>query len=126
MSLFSSPGAFRARVPKTREACYVRQMSWSEFLSIPEKLDAMLKLLHKLQKEGDHVSQELDTLETQVRSNTDLVKSAVTLINGIAQQLADCKQEPQRIQALSDELKKDASDLAAAIAANTPAEPPTP
>lgn len=49
--------------------------------------------------------------------------SAVTLIQGMADQIVALKNDPVKLQAFADELKQDADDLAAAVAANTPATP---
>lgn len=66
---------------------------------------------------------ELDTLIAQVASTTDLERSAITLIQGIAQQLEDAKTDPAKIQELADTLKNSADALAAAIIAETPVVP---
>ena len=65
---------------------------------------------------------EFDTLTAQVKANTDVEASAVLLIQGIAAKLEAAKTDPAAIQALADELKASADPLAAAVAANTPAE----
>jgi hypothetical protein len=76
---------------------------------------------------------EIDALKAEVARDTNVISSAVTLINGIqaaidaavaaavangatATQLAD-------IQAVSDSLKANDDALAAAVAAQTPAAP---
>jgi hypothetical protein len=69
------------------------------------------------------MSTDLAALKVQVEKNTVLEESAVTLIAGISAQMAAAKDDPAAIQALSDELAKSGADLAAAIAANTPAAP---
>ena len=65
----------------------------------------------------------LAELKIQVEKNTAIEESAVTLITGIAKQLADAlaNSDPAAVQALSDELTKSAADLGAAVTANTPA-----
>ncbi len=66
---------------------------------------------------------ELDALSAQVAQNTTVEESAVTLINGLAAQIASLKNDPAALQALADSLNKSATDLSAAVAANTPAAP---
>ena len=62
---------------------------------------------------------DLTVLQAQVQANTDVVASAVTLINGIAAQLEASKNDPVAIQALADSLKASDDALAAAVTANT-------
>ena len=82
---------------------------------IEQKLDALFQ-----QEKAELMM--LAELKTQVEKNTQIEESAVTLIGGIAAQLADAKNDPAAIQALADELAKSGGDLAAAITANaTPA-----
>ena len=82
---------------------------------IEQKLDALFQLENtELMKLAD--------LKVQVEKNTAIEESAVTLINGLAAEIAAAKDDPAAIQALADELAKSGGDLAAAITANaTPA-----
>lgn len=63
----------------------------------------------------------LDTLAQQVTANTDAEASAVIVLNDLAAKLAAAKNDPVKIQALSDQLKASSDKLAAAIVASTPA-----
>jgi hypothetical protein len=75
----------------------------------------------------------LDDLEAAVARNTQVVGSAVTLINGIATRIQAAidaaiaggatAEQLAGVQAEVDAIKKDDDDLAAAVAANTPAQP---
>jgi hypothetical protein len=69
------------------------------------------------------MSTQLDALTAQVTANESLENSAITLIQGIAAQLAAIKDDPAKIQALANSLKTSADSLSAAIIANTPAAP---
>ena len=69
------------------------------------------------------MSKELDALTLQVKANEDAEQSALVLIQGIATELVAIKDDPAKIQALADSLKTSADNLAAAVVANTPAEP---
>lgn len=72
------------------------------------------------------MTKELDELQTQVEENTNVEQSAITLLEGLGQQIADLKDDPAALQALATKLKDNSAALAAAVAANTPAaEPPT-
>ncbi len=64
---------------------------------------------------------DLSGLTAQVTANTDVEASAVTLLNGLAAQIAQLKTDPAALQALSDQLKASATSLSEAITANTPA-----
>jgi len=72
----------------------------------------------------------LDDLATQVQANTDAEASAVTLITGLASQIAAAATDPAKVTALAAQLKSSADRLAAAVVANTqpttPAVPPPP
>ncbi len=68
---------------------------------------------------------ELDDLTAQAQANHDLEESAVLVINGLAAKITAAGTDPAKLQALTTELKGSATDLAAAIVANTPADPGT-
>lgn len=82
--------------------------------------------LANLETQGTKTMSALDDLTTQVTANTTVEQSAITLIQGIAAQLAAAATDPAKISALSSQLKTSADALAAAITANTPAAPPAP
>lgn len=66
------------------------------------------------------MSAELDRLSTEVAENATVIDSAVTLINGLAQQIRDLKDDPAALTALADSLDSKSNELAAAVTANTP------
>jgi hypothetical protein len=102
-------------------------LSESEFRTLDRKLDRLLQMVEAvLGKEFSRMSQALDDLATQVAANTSVEESAVTLINGLAAQLAAAGTDPAKLQSLQASLKASADDLAAAVAANTVADPNTP
>lgn len=71
----------------------------------------------------------IDDLTAQVTQNESVEESAVILIQGLASKLAAAGTDPVKLQALRDGLNKSASDLAAAITANTTpvvVDPPAP
>ena len=65
----------------------------------------------------------LQALQAQVAQNTTVEESAVTLIKGLAAQIAAAGTDPTALAALTTALNQSASVLSAAIAANTPAAP---
>lgn len=87
--------------------------------TITRKLDALLS------SEG-RMTAELQALTDQVTQTTALEESAIQLITGLAGQLEAAKEDPAQVQALADSLKAESAQLAAAIAANTPAAPAPP
>lgn len=66
---------------------------------------------------------DLSTLADSVAANGDVVDSAITLLNGLYEQLQAAGTDPAAIAALADELKAQTDALAAAVAANTPVAP---
>jgi len=72
------------------------------------------------------MSAQLDTLTAQVTEVETVEQSAITLIQGLAAQIAAIKDDPAAIQALADRLKASSTALAAAITANTPVSQPAP
>lgn len=90
---------------------------------LERKVDTILRRVGEILLTGDTMSIELDNLEKQVRQNSDLETSAVTLIQGLADQIKAARDDPAKLDALTTELKTKADALAAAITANTPATP---
>lgn len=64
---------------------------------------------------------DLTAITAQVAQNTTVEESAVTLIKGLAAQIQAAGTDPAALQALVTQLNGSATDLAAAVAANTPA-----
>lgn len=73
--------------------------------------------------QGIIMTQQMDDLEVEVSNNTTVEQSAVTLLNGLAATVLSLKNDPVKLQAFVDSLKASSTDLAAAVAANTPAAP---
>ena len=67
---------------------------------------------------------DLTQLEAEVARDEAVNTSAATLIGRLAEELEAAKDDPVRIQALADRLRSSQDALAAAVAANTPAEQP--
>lgn len=70
----------------------------------------------------------LTDLQAQVAANTSVEASAVTLIQGLAAQIAAAvgANDTAALQALSSQLNSSATALAAAVTANTQTAPPAP
>lgn len=63
----------------------------------------------------------LDELTAAVTRNNDVGDSAITLLNGLAEQLRAAGTDPAALAALSTALTTQADEMAAAITANTTA-----
>ena len=84
---------------------------------ISDLVSAVLKLVNKVEKIMSYITE----LEAAVKANTDVIASAVILINGISQKLHDAGTDPEKLAALTSELTSSRDALAAAVAANTAA-----
>lgn len=87
-------------------------------------LKPVMDMLGELIKGENKIMTDLTALTTQVAQNTAVEASAVTLIQGLAAQLAANATDPVAIAALATQLNTSATALAAAITANTPVAPP--
>jgi tryptophanyl-tRNA synthetase len=86
-------------------------------------LFAVIRILKNQGEKMATTNQALADLQAQVAQNESTEESAVTLIQGLAAQITAAGTDPVALKALTDGLNKSASDLAAAITANTPAAP---
>lgn len=68
----------------------------------------------------------LDNLEAEVTELTTVTESAVKLLQRLSEQIKAAGTDPVKLKALTAQLDQNTSVLAAAVAANTPAdeEPP--
>jgi len=90
-----------------------------------KKLNKIIRKLDQITDKENEMSEELDLLTVEVAEIGDVVDSAIVLLNGLAQQLLDIRDDPAAIEALALELDAKANELAAAVVANTPpVEPP--
>lgn len=89
---------------------------------INERLKLVEQQVHELNGKVNVMSQQLADLKAQVERSNTVAQSAVTLIQGLAAQIASLKDDPAALQLLSDQLKAQSDSLAAAVSANTPAQ----
>ena len=89
-----------------------------------KKLDKILAIVRDLQRKEGAMSKELDELQLAVEENTSLDNSIIQLVDGLADQIEALKEDPAKLQALSDALKVSNQAIKDAILANTPAPPP--
>lgn len=79
--------------------------------------------LDQIITQGEVTMADLTALTAEVTRNTEVDQSAITLLNGLAAQIESLKTDPAALQALADQLKNSSDQLAAAVTANTPAQP---
>lgn len=82
------------------------------------RLDTLLTLV---QKGFAFMANELQSLEDQVKQNTDVEQSAVQLLTSLHDKLVAAQNDPARMTALIGQLGSSKEALAQAIVANTPA-----
>jgi hypothetical protein len=92
------------------------------------ELDTLFQQNQIIIQNQENIMKELDDLKAEVARNTTVEKSALALIQGFKGQLdaAIASGNPQALKDLSTQLGANDDELAAAVAANTPAAPPTP
>jgi len=87
-------------------------------------IEGCLEAIYAMEKK---IMSKLEDLVAQVHTNTTVVQSAITLINGISDRIKAAGTDPDALAALTDELDQQDQLLGAAVAANTVAQPvPTP
>lgn len=90
----------------------------------PQAAGPSLSDLLRAIKEGTlHMSTALDNLRAEVQQSNDATQSALTLIAGLAQQIRDAVGNDDALNELADQLDAQQQEIAAAVAANTPAAP---
>lgn len=82
-----------------------------------------LSLLHQIIKNQEQIMSTLKDLQDEVTAEDTVVDSAVTLIQGLAAQVAALTPDQASIDALAADIKSKSDALAAAVAANTPVAP---
>jgi hypothetical protein len=96
-------------------------------LHIYHHFDAeLVNALVKLYSQGDKIMAMLDALTAAVAAESQVVDSAVVLLQGLKAQLDAAiasGTDPVAIQAISDAIGAQTTKLADAVAANTPATP---
>lgn len=67
----------------------------------------------------EEIMTKLQDLQAAVQAEDTVIASAVTLINGIAQRIADAGTDQDALDALTTDIQNQAASLAAAVTANT-------
>ena len=84
------------------------------------------QLLNHLTSNQETIMADLSELQQEVEQLTDVVQSAVTLINGLSDEIKNLEPNQEAIDALASAIDAAAQNLANAVASNTPADPSTP
>lgn len=78
--------------------------------------------LNEVLKQGETMATALEALTAEVARDTEVNQSAIILLQGLAAKIEELKNQPAALQKLADDLRASQDALAAAVAANTPAE----
>ena len=92
-------------------------------LLVAELLQHLHEHLVRIDKRTIEMSDILDRLTASVASLTSAEKSAVALLGHLSQMIRDNASNPAALSQLADSIDADTAEIAAAVVANTPAEP---
>lgn len=112
---FRSPAPITINIETMTIYCLPRQ----ETPANEELLGAILKGIKDM-------ATDLTELQGAVEENTSIDQSAITLIEGLADQIESLQTDPAALAALASQLRASSVAMAAAVAANTPAAPADP
>lgn len=70
------------------------------------------------------MSKDLETIRASVERIETVGDSTIALVEGMAATIRDLKDDPAALEAFAARLDAQSEELAAAVAANTPAPPP--
>jgi ABC-type transporter Mla subunit MlaD len=87
------------------------------------RLEHIHSLLNALLDQGKTIMATLADLQTAVTAEDTVIDSAITLIKGLAAQIAALPPDQAAIDALAADVKGTSDALAAAVAANTGGAP---
>ncbi len=93
---------------------------WFPFCTCRRDVEEALK---RIERRLDRMSVQLDRLTSEVAENSIAVDSAIVLLNRLAQMIRDSVDDPAALEALANDIDAKTNALAAAVVANTPAEP---
>lgn len=93
--------------------------------AIEAKLDHLIMVLSNVEVTTMSVKSALESLKQDVASQTSQQQSVITLLNGLADQLRQAidGDDEKALEDLHTQMTTNAAALAAAVAANTPADP---
>lgn len=109
-------------VPFSRILAALEDIS-ADIAGVRHDVRTLIAVTNSIRRREIAMTAQLDALTTEVHGMTDAVTGAEALLATLSQKIADLKDDPVALQALADELSAKRTELAEAIAANTPAEP---
>lgn len=98
----------------------------SRLARIEESQQELLRASREEKRRDEMAQKDIDRLKASVARNTEVVQSAVALVQGLAQQIRDAQDDPEELNRIADEMEANATQLADAVAANTPSAQPSP
>lgn len=114
------PAARREELVEGRDSRKAEYVATNIYINDGEIICSSIKKIERLLIE---MNTKLDALAAQVKANSDVIDSAVLLINGIAQKITEAGVDQVKLDALVADLNTHDATLAAAVAANTPVAP---
>lgn len=99
-------------------------ISWDDHESELGYLRRIGYQVEQLLGKVDGMAQELADLQREVAEQSEVIGSAITLLNGLSERIMALRGDPRALRELASELNSQQEALAAAITANTPAEEP--
>ena len=90
---------------------------------VDQKLNQIISLLEEVKGKEDKLMATIAELEQQIRESVAVEQSAVLLIQGFKERLEAAGVDPEKLAQLAADLDASEKNLAAAVAANTPAAP---
>lgn len=91
---------------------------------VDQKLNTIIGLLEEAQGKENKIMATIAELEQQIRESVAVEQSAVLLIQGFKERLEAAGVDPVKLDQLKADLDASEQNLAAAVAANTPAGTP--
>lgn len=116
-------GSERPRLAGATRAGIIPSVRIDLFLNVEDravsrKLDSLIAMVREGFGKETKMSQQLDDLVAEVEEVKGAEASAITLIQGLHDQLVAAGTDPVKLQAVTDSLKASSGALAAAVAAN--------
>lgn len=98
-------------------------LRWLNYSRLHDALAGIQQSLHNINQRLHPMSAALDRLTQEVSETKSAIQSAITLIQGLAQQIRDNVDDSAALTALADDLDAQQTSLAQAVTDNTPAAP---
>jgi hypothetical protein len=104
---------------------YDMGLCYRDWRALDDKLNLILSKLKVIINQGANIMATLSDLQAAVTAEDTVIDSAITLLNGLAAQVAALQPNQAAIDALAADISAKTAQLANAVTANTP-NPPAP